>query len=88
MEMFDSTADRSFRSEVRSFFKDSVPDHIRQRSMTGLPLDRPMLEEWHEIVLTRGMGHHHPITLASHYNRHWGRLCCHCGLLSSGSRAS
>lgn len=54
MEIFDSMADRSFRSEVRSFFKDSVPDHIRQRSMTGLPLDRPMLEEWHKIVLARG----------------------------------
>ena len=54
MEKFDSMNDRSFRSEVRSFFKDSVPDHIRQRTMTGLPLDRPMLEEWHEIVLARG----------------------------------
>ncbi|MFO1088035.1 MAG: acyl-CoA dehydrogenase family protein [Hyphomicrobiales bacterium] len=54
MEMFDSPADRAFRSEVRSFFEVSVPDHIRQRTMTGLPLDRPMLEEWHKIVLACG----------------------------------
>jgi alkylation response protein AidB-like acyl-CoA dehydrogenase len=54
MEMFDNPADRAFRSEVRSFFEVSLPEHIRQRTMTGLPLDRPMLEEWHKIVLARG----------------------------------
>lgn len=54
MQMLDSADDRRFRSEVRSFFATSVPDHIRQRTMTGLPLERPMLEEWHKIVLARG----------------------------------
>lgn len=54
MEIFDSPADRAFRSEVRNFFEASVPDHIRQRTMTGLPLERPMLEEWHKIILARG----------------------------------
>lgn len=54
MEKFDSADDRAFRNQIRSFFDTSVPDHIRQRTMTGLPLERSMLEEWHKILLGQG----------------------------------
>ena len=54
MEAFDTPEDRKFRLEVRQFFKDNLPDSIRQSIMTGLGVDRKTHDEWNAVMLKRG----------------------------------
>jgi hypothetical protein len=54
MEAFDTPEDRRFRLEVRQFFKDNLPDSVRQGMMTGLGIDRRAHDAWNEVMLKRG----------------------------------
>lgn len=54
MEAFDTPEDRKFRLEVRQFYKDNLPDSIRQSIMTGLGVDRKTHDEWNAVMVKRG----------------------------------
>ena len=54
MEAFDTAEDRAFREEVRSFFRDNLPEEIRRTMMTGLPIGRELADQWHKVLLAKG----------------------------------
>jgi alkylation response protein AidB-like acyl-CoA dehydrogenase len=54
MEAFDTADDRAFRKEVRAFFRNNLTEEIRRAMLTGLPLDRPLSDHWHRILLAKG----------------------------------
>jgi alkylation response protein AidB-like acyl-CoA dehydrogenase len=54
MEIFDTSEDRRFRLEVRSFLRASLPGDIRRRMMTGIYVDKEMQNRWHRILLEKG----------------------------------
>lgn len=54
MEAFDTAEDRAFREEVRSFFRDILPEEVRRTMMTGLPIGRELADQWHKVLLAKG----------------------------------
>lgn len=50
---FDSE-DRAFRTEVRAFFREHLPDDLRQKVMNSEALSRDEIMRWHKILHAQG----------------------------------
>ncbi|MDP3668816.1 MAG: acyl-CoA dehydrogenase family protein [Telluria sp.] len=54
MKLQFSAEDEAFREQVRSFVRDKLPEHIRQKVERGLRLERPDFVAWYTMLNERG----------------------------------
>ncbi|WP_439111725.1 acyl-CoA dehydrogenase family protein [Lentibacter sp.] len=54
MDMTFSPQEEEFRSEVRRFFQDNLPQAYSEKIANGVDLEKAELEDWHAILNTRG----------------------------------
>ena len=56
MDLDFSPAENAFRAEVRNFVKENLPDHIRDKVMNGVHLNRDEHVLWQRTLHQRGWG--------------------------------
>jgi alkylation response protein AidB-like acyl-CoA dehydrogenase len=54
MDLSFSAEDRAFQDEVRGWLADNLPAHISDAVRSGGELTKPMMEEWHALLNSRG----------------------------------
>ncbi len=54
MDLSYSPEDRAFQEEVRGWLADNLPAHISDAVRSGGELTKPMMEEWHVLLNSRG----------------------------------
>jgi len=54
MDLSYSPEDRAFQDEVRGWLADNLPAHISDAVRSGGELTKPMMEEWHALLNSRG----------------------------------
>lgn len=54
MQMNFSAEDLAFQEEVRAFFREKLPPHIREKERLGIALSREDYVQWHRILYARG----------------------------------
>ena len=56
MDLRFTDEENAFREEVRSFFRDNLPDDIRAKMIDGEHLDKPDFVRWTKILNAHGWG--------------------------------
>jgi alkylation response protein AidB-like acyl-CoA dehydrogenase len=65
MELTFTPEEEAFRTEVRSFLKEHLPERLSSRIRDGLQLSKADIEEWHAILNRQGW-------LANHWPEQYG----------------
>ena len=65
MELTFTPEEEAFRTEVRSFLKQHLPDRLSSKVRDGLRLNKADIDEWHAILNRRGW-------LANHWPEQYG----------------
>ena len=54
MNFLESAEDAAFRTDVRAYLRDRLPDDLRQKAYEFIPLERRDYERWHKLLHVRG----------------------------------
>ena len=65
MELTFTPEEEAFRTEVRSFLKEHLPDRLSSKVRDGLRLNKADIDEWHAILNRKGW-------LANHWPEQYG----------------
>ncbi len=54
MDLHLNAEDETFRSEVRAFLEDALPQDVQEAPSVGVAIEKPLLKKWHKILADKG----------------------------------